>query len=83
MANPGPASSVSSPALGTGSPYSLGTSASSLVGAYGATPVVQRASSNQVASNMVTSASFGASQVAIIQEIMNTLTGLGLWKGAA
>lgn len=83
MANPGPASTTSSNNLGGGSPYTLGTSPSSLVGAYGATPVAQRASSNQASSNLTTSSSFGASQVAVIQEIMNTLTALGLWKGAA
>lgn len=49
MANPGPASSVSSTTLGTGSPYEIGSSASSLIGMYGATPVTQRANANQVA----------------------------------
>jgi hypothetical protein len=59
----------------------LGQSAADLISAYGATPVSQRSSSNQTSSNLAVSASFGASQLAIIQEIMNTLTGLGLWKG--
>ena len=53
------------------------------VGFYGKTPVTQRASSVQATSNLATSASFGATQLAAVQEIMNTLTALGLWKGAA
>lgn len=59
----------------------LGVAATDKVSFYGVTPVTQRTSSNQTSSNMVVSSAFGASQVAIIQEIMNTLTGLGLWKG--
>ena len=59
----------------------LGVGANDLISFYGATPVTQRTSSNQTSSNMVVSSAFGVSQVAIIQEIMNTLTGLGLWKG--
>lgn len=61
----------------------LGQSATDLISAYGATPIVQRASSNQASSNIAVSASFGATQLAVIQEIMNTLTALGFWKGAA
>jgi hypothetical protein len=53
------------------------------VGFYGKTPTTQRASSVQVTSNLATSASFGATQLAAVQEIMNTLTALGLWKGSA
>lgn len=53
------------------------------VGFYGKTPSTQRASSVQATSNLATSASFGATQLAAVQEIMNTLTALGLWKGAA
>jgi hypothetical protein len=53
------------------------------VGFYGKTPVTQRASSVQATSNLATSASFGATQLAAVQEIMNTLTELGLWKGSA
>lgn len=52
------------------------------VGFYGKTPVTQRASSVQATSNLATSASFGATQLAAVQEIMNTLTSLGLWKGS-
>jgi hypothetical protein len=53
------------------------------VGFYGKTPSTQRASSVQATSNLATSASFGATQLAAVQEIMNTLTALGLWKGSA
>lgn len=53
------------------------------VGFYGTTPVAQRSSSVQATSNLATSASFGATQLAAVQEIMNTLAALGLWKGAA
>lgn len=53
------------------------------VGFYGTTPIVQRSSSVQATSNLATSASFGATQLAAVQEIMNTLAALGLWKGQA
>jgi len=53
------------------------------VGFYGKAPVTQRASSVQVTTNIATSASFGATQLAAVQEIMNTLSALGLWKGSA
>lgn len=61
----------------------LGQDASDLIAFYGGTPASQRASSNQITSNIAVSASFGATQLAVIQEIMNTLTALKLWKGAA
>lgn len=58
----------------------IGSAATSKVGFYGATPVVQRATATtHTTTNMVTSASFGATQVAIVQEIMNTLIASGLW----
>lgn len=53
------------------------------VGFYGKTPSTQRSSSVQATSNLATSASFGATQLAAVQEIMNTLAALGLWKGSA
>jgi hypothetical protein len=56
---------------------------SGTIGFYGTTPVTQRASSVQATTNIATSASFGATQLAAVQEIMNTLAGLGLWKGSA
>lgn len=58
----------------------IGKSATEKIGFYGATPVVQRATATtHTTTNMVTSASFGATQVAIVQEIMNTLIALGVW----
>jgi hypothetical protein len=58
----------------------LATSASSTVGFYGATPVVQRATATtHTTTNVVTSASFGTLQVAQVQEIMNTLIAIGIW----
>lgn len=62
---------------------SVGASTADLVSLYGVTAVSQRASSNQVTTNIAVSASFGATQLAVIQEIMNTLTAVGIWKGAA
>lgn len=61
----------------------IGDAAADLLGFHGETGVSQRAGSNQVTTNIVTSASFGTLQVAHMQEIMNTLDLLGLWKGAA
>ena len=58
----------------------IGAAATNKVGFYGATPVVQRATATtHTTTNMVTSASFGATQAAIVQEIMNTLIASGLW----
>lgn len=71
--------------LSDGNPdgIALGQSASDLIALYGGTPASQRASSNQVTTNIAVSASFGATQLAVIQEIMNTLTAIGAWKGSA
>jgi hypothetical protein len=58
----------------------VGKSASEKVGFFGATPVVQRATATtHTTTNVVTSASYGTLQVAQMQEVMNTLAGLGLW----
>lgn len=58
----------------------VGRAASDLVGFYGATPVVQRATATtHTTTNVVTSASYGTLQVAQMQEVMNTLAALGLW----
>lgn len=62
---------------------SLGQSTTDLISFYGVTPIAQRASSNQATTNIAVSASFGATQLAVVQEIMNTLGALGLWKGSA
>jgi hypothetical protein len=54
---------------------------SGTIGFYGKTPVVQRTFSSavHVTSNVTTSASFGTSQLAVLNEIQNTLIGLGVW----
>ena len=58
----------------------IGASATDKIGFYGATPVVQRATaSTHTTTAVVTSASYGTLQVAQMQEVMNTLAGLGLW----
>lgn len=58
----------------------LGKDTAAKISFYGVTPVVQRATATtHTTTNMVTSASFGATQVAIVQEIMNTLVASGLW----
>lgn len=62
----------------------MGRSATELIGFYGKAPSAQRAYSSAVhaASALATSASFGATQLAAIQEIQNTLTALGIWATA-
>ena len=59
-----------------------GTGAS--LGFYGKTPVVIRPYSSAVhaTAGVTTSASFGATQLAAINEIQNTLIGLGIWATA-
>lgn len=58
----------------------IGATAAKKVGFYGTTPVVQRATATtHTTTNVVTSASYGTLQVAQMQEVMNTLAGLGLW----
>lgn len=54
------------------------------VALYGAVPVVQRPYSSAVhaTAGIATSSSFGATQLAAIQEIQNTLIGLGVWATA-
>ena len=63
-----------------------GTAATDKLGLYGKVPVVQRTfvSSLHNTSAMVTSAGslFQATHVAQIQEIQNTLIGLGIWATA-
>ncbi len=63
---------------------SIGGAASSKIGFYGKVPVVQRAYSSAVhaTSAASVSASFGATQLAILQEIQATLIGLGVWATA-
>lgn len=58
-----------------------GGTASDKLGFYGKVPVIQRAYSSAVhaTSGYVSSGSFGATQLAIVVEIANTLVGLGIW----
>lgn len=51
---------------------------------YGAVPVVQRPYSSAVHATSAASSSsdFGATQLAILQEVMKTLIGLGIWATA-
>lgn len=55
-----------------------------LLGVYGKAPVVQRPYSSAVhaTSALATSTEFGATQLAAVQEIQNTLIGLGIWATA-
>ena len=59
----------------------FGKSATEKAAFYGATPVVRRTYSSAVhaSSAASVSASFGATQLAILQEIQLTLIGLGVW----
>jgi hypothetical protein len=63
----------------------IGRSVTELVSFYGVTPVAQRAAAAQATSLLSTASSTAidtATKAAII-EIMNTLTAIGIWKGAA
>jgi hypothetical protein len=59
----------------------IGKSASELIAFYGAVPVVQRPYSSAVhaTSALASSTDFGATQLAVVQEIQKTLIGLGIW----
>lgn len=59
----------------------FGKDASAKVSFYGKTPVIQRPYSSAVhaTSAASVSSSFGATQLAILQEIQNTLIGIGVW----
>lgn len=61
----------------------MGKATSDKIGFFGTTPASQRASSVQATTNIATSTAFGATQLAAVQEIMNTLAAHGLWKGSA
>jgi hypothetical protein len=54
------------------------------IGFYGKAPVAQRPYSSAVhaTAGIATSSSFGATQLAAVQEIQNTLIGLGVWATA-
>lgn len=59
----------------------IGKGSSEKIGFYGKVPVVQRPYSSAVhaTSALATSTDFGATQLAAVQEIQNTLIGLGIW----
>ena len=59
----------------------ISNAASVKVGFYGKVPVIQRAYSSALhaTSAQATSASWGATQLATLQEIQTTLIGLGIW----
>jgi hypothetical protein len=59
----------------------VGRDANDKVGFYGKVPVVQRPYSSAVhaTSGYASSASFGATQLAIQVEMANTFVGLGIW----
>ena len=58
-----------------------GQSASEKIAVYGKVPVIQRPYSSAVhaTSGQSVSSSFGATQLATLQEIQKTLIGLGIW----
>lgn len=63
----------------------IGAAATAKVGFYGADPAVQRAAAVQAAS-VVSAASYisvASNLAAFAQEVAETLTGIGLWKGSA
>ena len=62
----------------------IGRLASDKVGFYGKAPVAQRTFSSAVhiSSNVSVSASFGATQLAVLNEIQATLVALGVWASA-
>lgn len=70
-------------ARGTGG-VKLGNAATSKVGFYGLAPSAQRPYSSAVhaTSALASSSDFGATQLAAVQEIQNTLIALGVWATA-
>lgn len=63
----------------------IGQSITDKIGFYGITPIVQRAGAaqNTTALSTASSTAIDTATKAAIIEIMNTLTALNLWKGAA
>lgn len=61
----------------------IGQSTADKIAFYGATPIVQRTGTAQATSNLASSTDFAATQLAILVEVMNTFTALGIWKGSA
>lgn len=63
----------------------IGKSSTEKLGFYGATPVVMRSGAAQATSAVGTASSTAVDTnlKAAVIEIMNTLAGLGIWKGSA
>lgn len=63
----------------------IGKSTAEKVAFYGTTPITQRAGASQATTIWGTSAttSVDTARVAVINEICNTLTAMGIWKGGA
>lgn len=62
----------------------IGNATTEKLGFYGlATPIVQRSGAAQATTAVAVSSSFGATQLAALQEVMNVLIALGLMKGSA
>jgi hypothetical protein len=61
-----------------------GTAATDKIGFYGKVPVVQRTfvASLHNTTAIASSTDFTAGHLAVVQEIMNTLRGLGIWATA-
>ncbi len=61
-----------------------GKSASEKIGFYGIVPIVQRSYSSAVhaTAGVTTSADFGATQLAALNEAQKTLVALGIWATA-
>jgi len=78
------ASDAESPTANGSGGIQLGQSASEKVGFYGLAPSAQRTYSSAVhaTSALATSSDFGATQLAAVQEIQNTLIALGIWATA-
>ena len=68
-----------------GQPVRVQNSSTGTLGFYGTTPAAQRAAAIQAASvvSATSWASVVSNQAAFFAEVAATLTGLGLWKGAA
>lgn len=83
--NPGPSVTTGSTDIGLGSPVSVGTTTTSLVGFYGTAPIAQRSGAAQATSAVGTASSADVTTglKAAVIEIMNTLAALGVWKGSA
>lgn len=62
----------------------FGKDANAKIGMYGVTPAAQRAYSSAVhaTSAASVSSSFGATQLAILQELQKTMIALGIWATA-